>query len=132
MSDDSATNSIRCVFFPQTHLKKRNCKMSQSLNSQPHAGRCPQPHLQTKYQMRNAATAKRTRSPTKTPTRTPVFFFDVFSLLLRKSIRSRWWPFRPCCRKQERKQTQKTHTHTCLSLRRVNVYFTLNKSTAGS
>lgn len=51
-------------------------------------------YLQTKNQMRNAARAKRMRSPTITPIRTPVFRFAAFSLLVRKSIRS-WWPFRP-------------------------------------
>lgn len=80
-------------------------------------------HLQAKYQMRNAATAKRTRSPTKTPIRVPVLRLDIFSLLLRKSIRSWWWPFRPWCG-ETRDGKRSENTHSCNSL---NACFTLNQ-----
>lgn len=56
-------------------------------------------HSQTNSQMRNAATAARMSSATRTPTVMPTFPFDVFSLLVKKSIRS-WLSLRPWCRKK--------------------------------
>lgn len=106
--------------------------MSQSLNSQPHAGKMPSAALTDKVPNEERGNGQEDEKPRENANQDSGLLLRRLLLVAEEVDLLMVVAVPTLVQKTREEKNLRKHTHTCHSLRRVNVYFTLNKSAAGS